>query len=711
MEILNFFVVYLIVGFVITKLIFSSFKSYVDRSIIFLIGYGLGPFLVSLVYLYLYLLFPSRSADFYIRVFYVVLLGMLFLIIDKVNFSIHPFLRCLKDTLDTFKKLSFYSKVLSIYILFVLFFVFIRGFTFPTTSGDALKYLEQGRAIAETRNLQSYYTSQDLLKSGGFQFIQGIRPALPILYSQFYLNTDNLTMSEFSSRFVHFYYFLLLLILFVYIVQAKSMRNDFIVYGLAMLVSSFSFIRYLIRPNYKEIILAFCALLWLYLVSRKDIFFRKGSVFVILTGSIFGWMMFINYGGFVLTSIVFAVFLLINRRYITKSIKFIVATALVTIPLSGGEALRAWMFIFRPTQLNVENRFNTFSSQEIINYKILESIPSNISDTKIRLIILFKTKLDFLTQPYVHGFIFWIFTLLLIVLIKKRHRILPNKFLTVLVSFITLYILIYKDPLFLNPHRFAYVLSISEKFVGFLVPFVAIFVVINYEHIIDTFSKIKQKYLYLTYMLLLFLIPAVRNSVADEIFVPLSSIIRIYRSKEYYVSAIGRLLMVLSLSFVLFVTLFIVGFKKKSRKTKAYFLNFMFLVAVFILPFLYSLNTNYYIRDTLTHTFSSRSQKILAMGRTAQEDDIYNLIYYLREDVEAGRSVLVVTSRYHDQIEHFLRDYHKLAFIENSQNVKEHDYSNILADDTAMPLIQNILSDYSVVKRRGEYFLLERTEN
>ena len=251
MTYLNFILVYILGGFVISNLISRRLKKTLGRDLILVLGYGISPYFISITLLCLYLLFPSKNWSFYNQLVYLAFLALAILSVNKDISSCYCSIK--KIIINFYKhitRLKALSKSLMIYVLLIISFIFIRGFVFPTTSGDAIKYLRQGRAVAEYRNLQSYYTSQHLLNNVDYEFNQGIRPGLPILYSFFYGDTTSPIINEFSSRFIYFYYFILLLVLFAIIIHSVIQNRDFVVYGLTILVSSFSFVRFLIRPNY-----------------------------------------------------------------------------------------------------------------------------------------------------------------------------------------------------------------------------------------------------------------------------------------------------------------------------------------------------------------------------------------------------------------------------------------------------------------------------
>jgi hypothetical protein len=75
------------------------------------------------------------------------------------------------------------------------------------------------------------------------------------------------------------------------------------------------------------------------------------------------------------------------------------------------------------------------------------------------------------------------------------------------------------DPFFLNPHKYAYVLSISQKYTFLLLPFIVLFTSFNFKYLNEYFSKFRERYiLFLSIIPFFLLIPKIKNFLKINLY-------------------------------------------------------------------------------------------------------------------------------------------------------------------------------------------------
>ena len=565
MDILNFLFVYIISGLILSLVIKHLLRESFDTKLSFLLGYGISPLLISLLLYYLYLFFPGKEWRFYVFIIYsiFVILLLIFLKQIKILFSMNikkiTFL-----ILNKIKKINVFSKIIVIFILSIVLFSFVRGIIYPNTWIDNFIYLRQGYVYSYDRSLDRLETrvpfsefNNNIIAPPEQSFIMNtaVRPALPILYSFFFKDKIISEFEYFSVRFIYFYYFLLSIFALYYFLKKNKARA---LIGVLAFVSCYYVVAFTIVFNSKEIILTFLSFFSVMLISlikERDAFAKLK--YAIIIGILIGLSIFINTSGIIIGGILILLFL--KEIGITKKVwPLILTTTLLIVVFSSFEIKGLYKFILNKNLLSTQNTTATFNSSELQNYKItsisntstINNQPANAS----KLSILILGKLQGLTQVQFYGFLFIIF-LITLVRTLKNHSL--NSVTKNVLLYMGLFFFIIMDPFFLNPHKYAYVLSISPKYTVLLTIFAAFFIAYHFNNLIKIQEIKNRKLFFLISSCLLFfvsiisLISPFRKILANISYsFFLSKIIPLYNDADYYIKILNNFILTLSILYI-----------------------------------------------------------------------------------------------------------------------------------------------------------------
>jgi hypothetical protein len=373
------------------------------------------------------------------------------------------------------------------------------------------------------------------------------------------------------------------------------------------------------------------------------------SKYAIIIGILIGLGIFINTSGIIIGGILFL--LLIKELGIKKkAIPLILAAAIAVAVFSGFELKSIFTFVFNKNLISIQNMKGTFNSGELSGYKIADATTKTATANKSsvsKLDILLKGKLQGLTQIQFYGFIFIIFLITLFRTVKSHA--LDNVSKNVLL-YIGLFFFIIMDPFFLNPQKYAYVLSISPKYTVLLTIFAAFFI----AHHFDDLTKIQDRKYYRSIFLvssyLLFfisiasLISPLRNIFVKMLYFFISKIIPIYNNTNYYTNFLNNLILLFSLSYiVIFLTFYILKkFNKIEKISLTSMTSTIIVVFLFILPDLFLLNSNYGIYGTLTHAFCpNNAEKVAAATNSPSEKQLFTIINYINTHVGNNKNIYI----------------------------------------------------------------------
>ncbi|MDZ7611972.1 MAG: hypothetical protein U5L10_04375 [Candidatus Moranbacteria bacterium] len=660
-DILNFIFVYFISGLILSLIIQKFAKKTLDKSLVFILGFGISPLLVSLVLYYLYSFFPGKEWFFYAIIIYT-FYAILFILSYEEAKILHP-KKIFPFAIKVFEKtvkLDIYKKILLGFVLFVVLFTFARNVFYPTTYTDAVEYLKQGFVYSQEHSHEKLLkkdTFSDFNENNPlygpkdeFQMNKAIRPALPIFYSFFYKNDSPNSFNFFSINFIYSYYFLLCIIVVAYII--KKNKSKYVIIGLSLLLSCYFFTK-LSYSNYKTMLTAFLAsasLFLLYKITRN-----KSWPPAIFLGILCGLMSFVNYTGLVISGIIFLIGIFALKTDLKRKLLTILIIFITFAIFSGGEVTQYQNFIFKKSFLSFENRNETYDSKEF-NSRLAGEGKKNATekgDEKekdatekggekdgFKTYTLVTKKLQAFTQVQFFGFIFWLFLVILILSLIKKTRF--NKFSKINLPFILLFFFVFFDPFFLNPHKFAYVLSLGYRYTAILSVFVAIFIAMNYEVFLDVLKKIRLTHLkfLLTLPLILF-IPTIRDYMVECLMSLLDKITILTNSNSYYLDKLNSFLLLLAVSSL---TLFIfIYFYQKYKKKEAFnMVNLLFIIIFFIIPSLFTINNNQSIINTFKYSLhKNEALKIQKASKNKGEKTAFEAIDYINQSIDSNSQIVL----------------------------------------------------------------------
>ena len=650
LDVLNFLFAYIISGFFLGLFIEKITPKNFNKKLSFILSYGIAPLLISFILYYLYLFFPGKEWFFYGLMIYISFFALFIFSIKELR-SIHYKKKLFQNIINQTKALDIFKKILLLFVLLIIIFTVIRNLAYPTTYTDAIDYLRQGFVYSQEHshtkfNEREYFSDfgeNNILygPSESYKMNKAIRPGFPILYSFFYNDTSPSQIELFSIKFLYTYYFLLLLATFIYILYAFKTKN--ILIGLTLLLSCY-FLTKLSYSNYKAIATAFfslTALLILYKLIRT-----KNLYYAIFLGILCGLMSYINYTGLIISGILFLIGLLFYKSKLKQKIFVIVIILLTFGFFSAGEIQEYQRFIFKGSFISLENQEKTFTDSKEFNSRLAseEKSDSKSSNTKssfnLKMDTLITKKLQAFTQIQFFGFIFWFFLLILLFIIIKKTKL--DHFSKINLTFIFLFFFIFFDPFFLNPHKFAYVLSLGYRYSAMLSIFVAIFIAFHYQVIWNIFQKIQIKYLKAIIVFFIFLFPYIRDFTSQEIFSLLNKIIITTNTDIYYLEKINLGLLFLGLSSVL--SFFAIHFyeKKTTRKTNPSLVNTLFLGIFFIVPAIFTINNNQNIINTFKYSLdSNQPKKTEEVTQSMGEKSALQAVDYINTNIDRDKIIFV----------------------------------------------------------------------
>lgn len=658
-DILNFIFVYVISGLILSAIIHSFFQKDAGKKFSLLFGYGIAPLLISLLLCYLYYFFPHRLWGFYASIIYTIFLISLCLLSAQISSYLKINLRKIATQAKIFAiSCNFLSKIMLIFIFFITFISFVLGSIYPSTWADSHPYLRQGYVYSqdrsldrlETRTLFSDFNGNKITPpSETYEMDTAIRPALPILYSFFFRKSIISETEYFSTRFIYFYYFLLSIFALYYYLRKHRFHA---LAGVCIFLSCYYSLAFGPLLGAKEIILLFLSFFSIMLTNEiKKATDPARYKYAIAVGLLIGLAMYINLSGIIIGGIIFL--LLLKEFGISKrAIPLIFFAALSITVFSGFEIDSIPKFILNRNSLAIKNTSTTFSSGELNNYKIgtLQNKKATLNaqpDSSLKLSVMLMGKLQGITQIQFYGFIFIIFLITLFRTLKDRSL---NDTSKNVMLYMILFFFIVMDPFFLNPHKDAYILSISPKYTVLLTIFAAFFIATHFDSLTKIQEKSTNKIILLLFSYFMFfssilcLIPLARKMFVDIIFFLLSKIIPLYNDTDYYLSVLNNFTMFLAIAYIGIFLIFyaLKKFNKIREISLTSMLSASIIVFLFIFPNLFTLSLNYNIRYALTHLFHPNDAgKIAATTNIPTDKQLFTIIDYINNHVRDNEKIYV----------------------------------------------------------------------
>ncbi len=568
-----------------------------------LVGLASGPLLIALLQYMFLAVIPGQQPWIYPLLLYAVFILLAFWARREIRF----------------KKIVLPKRWMSmgeLFVGFVVLFVLVRMVAYPPTWGDVYEYIEQGYVYSQDRALWRLNDPIPFAKDSTFYIMNpAIRPGIPMLYSLFFLISPPTPQVIILTQFVYFYYLMILLATVLCGGQLLGLKGKNYIWPAVLLLSSFYVLRFTILGG-KEIVLMTTTLLCLYSVYELGKTKSVNWKYLVLLGITLGLGCLINFSGTIIVMILGAVFL-VWMRYPIK-VRLWAASALAVLTLLFG-GLEPWTgiveFVFDPNPLSQKTE-----TVDATKLKQIELQNYGLKDGDV----LLRGKLQAFTQPQYFGLIFIIWVTLVLTSWYRRES--WSQIEKLLLLYVGLYFMIIIDPLSLNPHPYAYVLSISPKYSLMLVPILAVMIAGRIETTRYLIQKIPKWSIYILGVFGLLLLPRLRNVLVTELWQLLRNLLALTREAGYYLDLLNSLMIAVGIA-GLILCISAKYWQKHYAKLLA--------LGLLIVPTIVLLNTNFGIEQTLGNMFATLPTKMILGEVDPQNRDTFQLVQEINEQLPA----------------------------------------------------------------------------
>ena len=390
--------------------------------------------------------------------------------------------------------------------------------------------------------------------------------------------------------------------------------------------------------------------------GKKDVSLEKQ----IFLGAILGFLSFLNFSGTIIGFIFLAILLIGTKSNWSKKLLTAANTGVWMLTMSGMElfSLFRWGLsgFKKPSDpvVNPSNILdkNTAARAELWSYRIFNNLD-----------IYIKGKLQGLTQVQFYGLVFW---LLMIVVVFRYRKITRDYFQKTLLVFSGLFFFVFMDPLNLNSHRFAHILTVSPKYTLILLPPLLLLAGINIKPLLEWIVKIKPVFWFKSlggFLLFDYFILIKNPQVAMKL---VKAVVPLVRSAGYYqqtISQVGRFSFLFGMILLAVMGIGLIFTNKKRVGDfwlKQKISVILFLAIFFLLPFTLLFNSNYGFRETVMGITKTREEKLeIVRGG----EDFNKAVNYLANNL-SGKKILLIdqnwfsVSYYLKNQDEYLLDYH-----------------------------------------------------
>lgn len=328
---LFFVVTYLLSGLVMVaffKTILEKHRKIINPAEILILGFGLGPIMISLILYFLFLFFPHKENSFYILIIGIIFLLMFFIgrkgIAGKGK----------KGGLKRFKEIRNQRKNMDIVIMvsivgIVMLYIFIQGVNFSIVTCDASLYGYYGKYLYREKSLDNYPMKRPDVETGAYLPVSH-PPALPLIYTWFYLLQGD-SHSDILARTVSPMYSLYLIILLWIILRTRKGKYC-AAWGTLLMVFTPLFVEtsYINSIDPLRIYLIFLSFILLAKFLTLEVLAIK-----ILTGVVAGFALYTHTTGVLTLMIIIILYLLLSRRNMRKRIISAAIIGLIAITIGG----------------------------------------------------------------------------------------------------------------------------------------------------------------------------------------------------------------------------------------------------------------------------------------------------------------------------------------------------------------------------------------
>ncbi len=320
-KLIFFIITYLFSGLIATaffKTILKRHKEIISPGEILILGFGLGPIIISLILCLLFLFLPNKANLFYILIVSVIFLLMLF--IGRRNIlEGKEFLAWFKGIRNLEKDIILIVAIVSI----VMLYIFIVGINFPIVTHDASTYGYYGKYLYQEKNLSHYPMRKPDEKTGAYLKVRH-PPGFPLIYTWFYLLQGN-TDSDILARTVSPMYGLYLIILLWIVLRTR--KNKYCsAFGILLMALTPLFIQQsccnTIDPTRMYLIFFSFILLAKFLNSES-------FILALLTIIVLGLSLYLHTAGLLVLLTMIILYLLLTKKSIKRRIILAVLMAIV----------------------------------------------------------------------------------------------------------------------------------------------------------------------------------------------------------------------------------------------------------------------------------------------------------------------------------------------------------------------------------------------
>ena len=579
-------IVFLLLGVSIGRLLIRI--NLFDKDLVFYVGVAIAPIAMSTWLFFALELFPHQPPWFYLC-FVLGSVGAFVYLILRKNSST----KVARKTIQRKNDWRVLNIFLSLMIALVTAFSLLILLKFPVSWSDQISYILKGYASANDTSVSSYYNPSFELEDSQIFYNNDImvRPGLPLIYTLFYWTTNgDLSSIDMQTRLLTIYYLLVLVVL-LYKVSEKKWGKTAGLLAVFFQFTCFYFLKFALQ-GYKDLIIMAMTLATAILIFDGKNLRSSGWVKSLVFGVFLGLMSMVNYSGIAIAVLLMITYFLTTTNKLV-GVKKLAMSGLTMLTVAHGEILyfAKWVIngvqsslveLKTPVVMNNILNSNVGASNELRGYGLTSTI-----DTFLR------GKLQAFTLIHYFGLVYWLG--LLIIIFRFRH-LLKDILLKNLLLFVGLFYFVIIDPLYLNKHPQAYVLSISPKYTLLLLPFVAILLASQSEWWLNQIEKINQRFFWLgSFAGLggLYIMVKYQSSVMFIIFKFLiGKFLPINQGAEYYQQ---KFILLISLAYGGWLVVYFLNILLRHRIHRDLVVSLL-LFWVVCLPFASSLNTEYKIK-------------------------------------------------------------------------------------------------------------------
>ncbi len=613
-------------------------------------SFAVAPFIPALILYALFAITPGMPPFYYLSV----IAGICFAPLIFVRRQISLVIAMVGARIKHIPRRNF-PKVGGLFVIFITLFTTLRMTAFPPTWGDIYEYIQQSYVYSQDRALWRL-TNPIPFAADGSNYIMnaGIRPGIPMINTLYMLTAPPNSSIITLTHFTYLYYFLLLIVAVTYGGSQLGLTGKSSIVPAALLLSSFYIVRLTIFGA-KEIILAVLMLISLYFVDCMRQNTRVEWRYLVVLGALLGTATFINWSGTITAGLIGLTYLIWGKIAWRKRILATAAVAAVTLVIG---AFEPWSgiksFILNPllfTNSKADSKAQELRQNELVNYgfqrKAEYTTESNValtlSESRVNLIV--KGKLQGFTQIQYFGivFIIWVAGFL----IKKRQTYTDLE--KIILTYVLVYFFVVIDPLSINPHQYAYVLSISPKYTLMLVPMVVILIAGKLSVWRKLIEALKPSIIPMGSLGGLFLIPSVREFASNNLVQSAQMIMPFIQPLNYYYSSFNLLL----LSFGLLGISIALTFRYWKKKIFSLVL-FIFLV----FPTLFLVNNNFSFVRTFRTLFSPLSKRMVDGDVDPSNRNLFATVYFINNSIPQDRTILFAF--YDNRVPYFITNRNRI---------------------------------------------------